>query len=70
MPPFLCNRNRTRRHTAITEPEPPAPDAPVAAFTLPVTQNCRAAHTGVAEDVRKPLEPAVTPGLSGLLSIR
>jgi len=54
----------------VTMPARPAPGALVGALAIPATLNHRAVHTGVAEDVRKPLEPAVTPGLSGLLSIR
>ena len=35
---------------------------------IPATQNRRAAHTGVADDVRKAPEPAVAPELSGVIS--
>lgn len=34
---------------------------------IPATQNRRAAHTGVADDVRKAPEPAVAPDLAGVL---
>jgi len=35
---------------------------------IPATSNRRASHTGVAEDVRKDPEPAVSPEVSGVLS--
>ena len=34
---------------------------------IPATQNRRASHTGVAEDVRKEPEPAVAPEVAGVL---
>ena len=43
------------------------PQGTVAALGLPATQNRRAAHTGVADDVRKAPEPAVAPDLAGVL---
>ena len=44
------------------------PQGTVAALGLPATQNRRAAHTGVADDVSKAPEPAVAPELSGVIS--